>query len=311
MQFFFPLVTPAPSRLLVMRPKHEPAPPGVPVSLQEVQALCDAYTDRPVRLRDPVWMTNFRLHHRAVKHYRAGRVFLAGDAAHIHSPAGAQGMNTGIQDAANLAWKLAATLHGTMPSSIVDTYETERAPIGRAVLRMSDRAFTIATSTSPVVRFARTRLAPAILPLALKAKRGRAYVFRTVSQLAISYRNSPLSASASSARSGLKAGDRLPDATLSTQGQPASLHQLTAAPGWHLLVCGPAWNPDHARLLEGYPDIAGVHHLDGTGYEQALHSLGVKPGLQALFLIRPDGHIGYLGGDMAGLKSYLDKTFQA
>jgi 2-polyprenyl-6-methoxyphenol hydroxylase-like FAD-dependent oxidoreductase len=105
-------------------------------------------------------MTNFRLHHRAAAHYRAGRVFLAGDAAHIHSPAGAQGMNTGIQDAVNLGWKLAATLHGVTDPALLDTYEAERAPIGKMVLRFTDRAFTIATSTNPLVRFARTRLAP-------------------------------------------------------------------------------------------------------------------------------------------------------
>lgn len=313
MLFFFPLVTPASWRLLVMRPKHDPTPAGAPLSLPDVQALCDAYTGGVVRLRDPVWMTNFRLHHRAATRYRAGRVLLAGDAAHIHSPAGAQGMNTGIQDAANLVWKLAATLHGSTVPSIMDTYETERAPIGRAVLRMSDRAFTIATSTSPMVRFARTRLAPAILPLVLKANRGRAYLFRTVSQLAISYRDSPLSANApGTTRRGLKAGDRLPDAALSAEGQPESLHQLTGAPGWHLLLCGPGWHPDQGQqLTDGRPDVVAVHHLHGAGHEQALRRLGVNPVQQAVFAIRPDGHVGYRGGEVAGLKSYLDHWLPA
>jgi hypothetical protein len=311
MLFFFPLVTPASWRLLLMRPKHDLTPPGAPVSLPEVQALCDGYTGGTVRLRDPVWMTNFRLHHRAAKHYRSGRVFLAGDAAHIHSPAGAQGMNTGIQDATNLAWKLAAALHGTAPASILDTYQLERAPIGRAVLRMSDRAFTIATSTNPLMRFARTRLAPAIIPWALKAHRGRAYIFRTVSQLGIGYRKSPLSANGTGTpRSGIKAGDRLPDAALSAEGQPASLHQLTAAAGWHLLLCGQGWRTDQAQL-DQYPDVVAVHRLKGAGYEQALHRLGVRPGQQALFLIRPDGHLAFLGNELTELKSYLDRWLPA
>ena len=94
MLFFFPLGAPASWRLLVMRPATDPTPPDAPVSLNEVQALADTYTNGTVRLYDPVWMTNFRLHHRAATAYRAGRIFLAGDAAHIHSPAGAQGMNT-------------------------------------------------------------------------------------------------------------------------------------------------------------------------------------------------------------------------
>lgn len=126
--FFFPLGQPASWRLLAMRPASDPTPPDAAVSLAEVQAIADAYTGSRVRLRDPVWMTNFRLHNRGATHYRAGRVFLAGDAAHIHSPAGAQGMNTGIQDAANLGWKLAHTLRGLVDPAALDTYEAERSP---------------------------------------------------------------------------------------------------------------------------------------------------------------------------------------
>src|SRR5260370_12352906 len=115
-------------------------------------------------------MTNFRLHHRAATHFRAGRVFLAGDAAHIHSPAGAQGMNTGIQDAVNLGWKLAQILRGGTDPALLDTYEAERAPIGKMVLRFTDRAFTIATSTNPIPRLARTRLPPPRIPPPPKAR---------------------------------------------------------------------------------------------------------------------------------------------
>ena len=115
MLFFFPLVSPAAWRVLAMRPLADPGASASSVTLQDVQTLADRYTNGVVRLRDPVWMTNFRLHHRAAAQYRAQRIFLAGDAAHIHSPAGAQGMNTGIQDAVNLAWKLAHTLHWSRP----------------------------------------------------------------------------------------------------------------------------------------------------------------------------------------------------
>jgi 2-polyprenyl-6-methoxyphenol hydroxylase-like FAD-dependent oxidoreductase len=102
MSFYFPLVAPATWRMLAMRPRTDTTPVERPVTLDDVQALSDAYTARSVRVRDPVWMTNFRLHNRGAARYRSGRVFLAGDAAHIHSPAGGQGMNTGIQDAVNL-----------------------------------------------------------------------------------------------------------------------------------------------------------------------------------------------------------------
>ncbi|HZN73383.1 MAG TPA: FAD-dependent monooxygenase, partial [Micromonosporaceae bacterium] len=219
MLFFFPLGTPASWRLLVMRSPADPTPPDVRVDLDEVQALADTYTQGTVRLHDPVWMTNFRLHHRAATAYRAGRVFLAGDAAHIHSPAGAQGMNTGIQDAVNLAWKLAHTLRGLVNHAVVDTYQPERAPVGATVLRFTDRAFTIATSTNPLIRFARTRIAPALIPLMLRPRTVRGYAFRTVSQLAISYRGSPLSVNGpGSPGRGPKAGDRLPDVPIRHHG---------------------------------------------------------------------------------------------
>ena len=227
---FFPLVKPAAWRLLAMRPPADRTPADAPVVLDEVQALAGSYTGGAVRLHDPVWMTNFRLHHRAATRYRAGRVFIAGDAAHVHSPAGAQGMNTGIQDAVNLGWKLAHILRGGDPA-LLDTYEAERAPIGTMVLRFTDRAFTVATSTKPVARLARTRLAPTVIPLALKARSARAYAFRTVSQLDIRYRHSPLSVDGpNSPRKGPKAGDRLPDAGIVRHGQPARLHRAWPAP---------------------------------------------------------------------------------
>lgn len=311
MLFCFPLITPASWRLLVMRPRADPTPATAPVDLAEVQALCDAYTEGMVRLRDPVWMTNFRLHHRAAASYRAGRIFLAGDAAHIHSPAGAQGMNTGIQDAANLAWKLAQTLNGRAPAALLDTYETERAPIGRRVLRMSDRAFTIATATNPVARLARTRIAPALLPVALKAGKTRGLLFRTVSQLGIHYRDSPLSINGPAApRRGPRVGDRLPDAPLALEGGAGSLHELTAAPIWHLLLCGPGWPRDMSPLMGPRAGLVAVHRLDGAGYEEALRRLQTRPGGQAVLLVRPDGHIGYRADrapGLAELKSYLDR----
>lgn len=314
MLFFFPLVHPASWRLLVMRPKHDPTPAGAPVTLEQVQTLCDDYTGGTVRLHDPVWMTNFRLHHRAAAHYQKGRIFLAGDAAHIHSPAGAQGMNTGIQDAANIAWKLAHTLTGSTTRSILDTYELERSPIGRRVLRMSDRAFTVATSTNPILRFARTRLAPAVIPMALKANSGRAYMFRTVSQLAINYRHSPLSSSGpGTTRRGPRAGDRLPDARITTTGQTTSLHALTAAPGWHLLYYGKASSNGLAELLAGRTQVVALHQLQEAQHKLALHRLGMNTQEPAVLLVRPDGHIGYRGSgaDTASLKSYLDRWIPA
>jgi 2-polyprenyl-6-methoxyphenol hydroxylase-like FAD-dependent oxidoreductase len=316
--FFFPLGVPTTWRILAMRPRADEPTVEPAVTLAEVQALIDGYTTTRVRVRDPVWMTNFRLHNRGAAHYRAGRVFLAGDAAHIHSPAGAQGMNTGIQDAINLGWKLALVSAGLADPRLLDSYEPERAPVGRMVLRFTDRAFTVATSRSPVVRFARTQLAPWLVPLVLRLNAGRAYGFRTVSQLAIRYRRSPLSVEGPDApRHGPRAGDRLPDAPVTQDGRAVTLQRALAATGFHLLLCGPtAFRPPAAaaRLADRYAGLVTVHHLtsdvgpgtlhDDTG--AALLRLGVDDSRPAHFLVRPDGHIGFRGGaDLSGVWAYL------
>jgi 2-polyprenyl-6-methoxyphenol hydroxylase-like FAD-dependent oxidoreductase len=325
--FFFPLEEPATWRMLAMRPRTDRTPVEQPVTLDEVQALADAYAAIPMRMRDPVWMTNFRLHNRGAAHYRLDRVFLAGDAAHVHSPAGAQGMNTGIQDSVNLGWKLALVAAGIAEPGLLDSYEPERAPVGRMVLRFTDRAFTIATSRNPAVRFARTELLPRLAPLALRVRAGRTYGFRTVSQLGIRYRNSPLSVEGPNAlRRGPRAGDRLPDAPVSYAGRVGTLHRALAAQGFHLLLCGPAvfWPAGAvADAVDGYGHLVTVHYLARDGGPDvliddsgaALSRLGVT-GSQAtvLYLIRPDGHVAYRAGvdrddvdlsGLTGLRAYL------
>ena len=315
--FFFPLGVPTTWRILAMRPRADEPTVEPTVTLAEVQALIDGYTTR-VRVRDPVWMTNFRLHNRGAAHYRAGRVFLAGDAAHIHSPAGAQGMNTGIQDAINLGWKLALVSTGLADPRLLDSYEPERAPVGRMVLRFTDRAFTVATSRSAVVRFARTQLAPWLVPLVLRLNAGRAYGFRTVSQLAIRYRRSPLSVEGPDApRHGPRAGDRLPDAPVTQSGRAVTLQRALAATGFHLLLCGSTAfrQPGAAaRLADRYAGLVTVHHLTsdvglGTLHDHtgaALRRLGVDESRPAHFLVRPDGYIAFRGGaDLSGVRAYL------
>lgn len=318
MLFFFPLGSPTTWRMLAMRPPDQPASDDDTVELHEIQALADRYTNDGIRLRDPVWMTNFRLHNRGATRYRAGRAFVAGDAAHVHSPAGAQGMNTGIQDAVNLAWKLALVTSGRGAPALLDTYEAERAPIGRTVLRFTDRAFTIATSTHPAVVFARTRLAPAVLPFLVRIRVGRALAFRTISELAIRYRHSPLSVDErGSIVRAVRAGDRLPDGPLTLDGRSTTLHQATAGRGFHLIVYGPvdAARPDVERSLGGGPGEVAVHHLSRVAAPNVLHDhtgwahrlLGIAGSRSGHLLVRPDGYVAYRGGsDLTGVRQYLD-----
>ena len=116
-----------------------PAPDAGDPTLEQIQALADTRMAGDVEVRNPRWLTYFEIHHAQVPRYRFGRVLLAGDAAHIHSPAGAQGMNTGVQDAANLAWKLALVARGRAGSDLLDTYNDERHPVGAAVVRTTTR----------------------------------------------------------------------------------------------------------------------------------------------------------------------------
>ena len=330
MLFFFPLGRPASWRMAGMRPSlpgvMEGEQPPEP-SLAELQAIADVFTGGTLRLRDPVWRTYFRLHHRQAVRYRAGRVFLAGDAAHVHSPAGAQGMNTGIQDAWNLGWKLALVDRGVADEALLDSYQSERWPIGRFVLRITDRATSIATAETPVVRLIRAQIAPRLAPIGLRLSKPRAFGFRTLSQLRINYRDSPaVQEGDPRLRHGPKAGDRLPDAHIVEHGRERWLQDALATPTYHLLLCGRAdhWNNDElAHLSERYAGLVTVHRLAGQATAdvtadvlhdargEALARLGVANA--AHYLVRPDGHIGYRSAttDLRGLERYLARWLPA
>jgi hypothetical protein len=264
-----------------------------------------------------VWTTAFSVHHRHADRYRSGRLLLAGDAAHIHSPAGAQGMNTGIQDAVNLGWKLALVCAGRAPERLLDSYDAERRPVGAFVVRFTDRAFTVVSSARPMVRAVRTHVVPRVLPLAVRLRAGRAVVFRTVSQLRIGYRRSPAVERGGRRLAGPRAGDRLPDARLlDRDGRACWLQEVVDRRAFTLLLCGPASTWDQAAvagLAQRYGDLLVVRRVsrpadpvdlvDENG--SALHRLRVRG--SASLVVRPDGHIGRRddGADLSGAAGYL------
>src|SRR6185295_8736616 len=137
------------------------------------------------------WFSTYRVHHRVTDRFRRGRVFLAGDAAHIHSPAGGQGMNTGIGDAVNLAWKLAEVLQGSANESLLDSYEPERIAFARRLVATTDAAFSFATREGRIARAVRLGIAPRVIPRLFSQPRVRRLMFRTVSQIRVRYRQSP------------------------------------------------------------------------------------------------------------------------
>lgn len=255
--------------------------------LAEVDALLRDVCPIAFSLSQPRWLQRFRLHHRAVSRYRAGRLLVAGDAAHIHSPAGGQGMNTGIQDAINLGWKLALVAQRRAPASLLDSYDEERRPVGRRLLQFTDRLFSIAASPNPLVIWLRNRLVPLMAPRMMATPARRKLAFRFISQLGISYRTSSLVGDA---------GERAPDAVVDGK----HLHDAFATPLHHLVVFGDA---AFARAAEArFAGLVDAITVDDATARQRYHVDG-----QGWVLVRPDGYVGARAGalDDAPLAAYF------
>lgn len=236
-------------------------------------------SDRAIRnlkleVRAVNWFSTYRVHHRVTDRFRKGRAFLAGDAAHIHSPAGGQGMNTGIGDAINLAWKIAAVLRGRAHDALLDTYEEERIRFARRLVRTTDRIFTFATADGPIANVVRTRFAPIVLSKLVEVRAFREFMFRTVSQIGVSYRGLSLNDGTAGAVHG---GDRLPWA-------PFGEDNLPSAMTWQVHVYGDAtpalrhWCDEHGIPLQVFP-WRDEHGKIGLARDAA-------------YIIRPDAYVG-------------------
>jgi 2-polyprenyl-6-methoxyphenol hydroxylase-like FAD-dependent oxidoreductase len=238
------------------------------------------------------WFSTYRVHHRVANQFRMGRAFLLGDAAHIHSPVGGQGMNTGIGDSVNLAWKLAAVLTGGAAEELLETYEPERIAFARRLVATTDRAFVLATARGGLARFIRTRVAPRVAAFASHFPVMRTLLFRTVSQINVNYRKSPLS----ECRAGpLRAGDRLPWVKMFQGGDNF----------------GPLSSLSWQVHIYGEPK-AGVEKVC-RNLELPIHSFIWSPAMakagftqNGLYLVRPDGYLALVdsNGSSDGLADY-------
>jgi 2-polyprenyl-6-methoxyphenol hydroxylase-like FAD-dependent oxidoreductase len=239
------------------------------------------------------WFSTYHVHHRVTQHFRKGRAFLLGDAAHIHSPAGGQGMNTGIGDAINLAWKLAAVLAGRAGDNLLDSYEAERIGFARRLVATTDRAFSFVTAEGRIADVVRTRVAPVLIPMALAFAPVREFMFRTVSQITLNYRRGPLSRGVAGDVHG---GDRLPWAPVDGVD---NFQKLTTM-DWQVHVYGSA-----SAELAAWCAAQNVplHIFDWRSeYEVA----GLARG--ALYLLRPDSYVAL--ADSSGAPNALDRYFR-
>jgi 2-polyprenyl-6-methoxyphenol hydroxylase-like FAD-dependent oxidoreductase len=231
------------------------------------------------------WFSVYRTHHRVADHFRRGRCFLAGDAGHIHSPIGGQGMNTGLGDAMNLAWKLASVCKGQANAALLDSYEPERIAFARTLVAHSDRAFGVIMGKGALIQFVRRYLAAPLMWLATRTPLMKTLLFKTVSQIHINYRASPLSGKQSSIpKSAVCAGDRLP-----------FIEEL----GNDMPLCSLNWQ------IHVYGEVASSLREAASHFGLPLHAFQPVPNMtkrfgiarDAAYLVRPDGHIAMVIGN--------------
>jgi 2-polyprenyl-6-methoxyphenol hydroxylase-like FAD-dependent oxidoreductase len=319
-------------------------------SLAEVQAVVDRFGPSGTILSQPHWLATFRIHRRKVASYRSGRVFVAGDAAHIHSPAGGQGMNTGIQDVHNLAWKLALVLKGAAAPALLDSYQAERHPVAEQVLRTSDAMTRVISLRNPLARAVRDFVIPVAASQSFVQKR----FTRDLAELSVNYRRSPIvGQSLPSLRDALRQpglgarawwafnagphpGDRAPDVTgLKMGAQSATRLYEALDPTRHNLLLFVGNDPmpggdtalrDVAEMAaEGFGALIKVlliapesgrtqswpQQLMVTDPDAAAHR-AYGASVPCLYLLRPDRYVGFrsLLPGRSALGGYVSRIFR-
>ena len=229
-----------------------------------------------IEVQEVNWFSTYHSHHRVAARFNVGRVFLLGDAGHVHSPAGGQGLNTGLGDAVNLSWKLAQVLQNRAAPALLASYEPERIAFARKLVATTDRFFSFMVSRDIQSRLMRNLIVPYVLPLLLKFAGVRRFAFKTISQTTINYHESPLSRGKAGA---LQAGDRLP--YVASLDNFKSLRKLD----WQLHIYGEA-SPECSALCAKL----GLTLVTFAYTDQAMAAGFAK---DALYLIRPDGHVAF------------------
>lgn len=248
-------------------------------TLDLIQSALDRRGAGGLRATDPVWLSLFQINDRKVADYRHGRVFLTGDAAHIHSPAGGQGMNTGIQDAFNLAWKLALTINGRLGDRLLTTYSPERSAVGDFVLRNASRLTRLATLRQPIAQAIRNEAAALLMRFpAIRRTFGL-----TMTELNIAYPGSALSQGRH--RAPLRPGDRAPNAAAMIGGRRQSLFGALNRDGFTLLAVGAAEAPGAVELAARF--MPWVKAVTATSEGEIATRYGT-----GLYVIRPDWYVG-------------------
>lgn len=272
------------------------------IAFDEIEQQVSADTSLKFDITKIHWSSVYKVHSRAVERFSSGRCFVAGDAAHIHTPAGAQGMNTGIQDGYNLAWKLAEVIKNGAGRSLLETYNEERLPNAKRLLQTTDRLFDFAASEEWLVSFLRKNVFPYVANIALSFDAVKRIVFPLVSEIGINYRTSSLSDTHGSFE--VSAGDRMPWFEIGGRSIYADLH----APSFHLIVFsdgGTEIPPLSDELMQKWKGRIDSHFFPVD--EVVINAFGLD---RSFFVIlRPDNYIGLVSDEFSPelVETYLAK----
>jgi 2-polyprenyl-6-methoxyphenol hydroxylase-like FAD-dependent oxidoreductase len=286
------------------------------VNVDDILPYINQLTKSNITITQNNWFTTYKLHHRMADKFRVQRCFLIGDAAHIHSPVGGQGMNTGLQDAYNLAWKLAAVINNQIKPDILDTYAAERMPVAKDLLKTTDRVFNIIMSKNFFIGLFKKWALFKLLNKLWKSDKIRLLFFRKVSQIEICYPNSDISLHLSKDIK-VKAGDRLPYLKVfdEKKHEDTDIHEWCNKPGFTLIILGKF---DELYLFtiakwitQKYPGTLNFFYLPPSGKNVSVFDgLQANPHGQKAFIIRPDMYIGYINDvvDINMMDNYLQNV---
>lgn len=283
------------------------------LTIEDILPGLEKNSGKLIEIKQTYWFASYRLHHRMADNFRVRRCFLVGDAAHIHSPVGGQGMNTGLQDAYNLAWKLAGVVNEQFNEKILESYAAERMPVAKRLLSTTDKLFNVIISRNWLSRIFKRWIVPALLKLAWGNDKLRATFFKQVSQIAISYRDSSINLHVAQSTQ-IKAGDRLPYLKVFDEKKQleTDLHEWCTKPGFTLIVLGKLAEGDLFALAKWitvkYPGMLNFFYLpQSTKNQHVFDALEVNIKVGKSIIVRPDMHIGFMNDkiDMVLMENYL------
>lgn len=295
---FFPLKGEKRYRIVGVFPEEFAKDEGE-VLYEEIEARIREQAKLELDIHDVEWFSTYKVHTRHASKFSAGRCFLAGDAAHIHSPAGAQGMNTGIQDGYNLAWKIALVLGGTAGPNLLDTYNEERLENAKNLLRTTDRMFQLAAGDAWWLAFIRTNVFPSVANYVLSFDAVRNFVFPLLSQIGINYRHSSLSRHAGDEDFTVKAGDRMPYFVVDGN----SVYDRLREPRFHLLAFSNEQGEVESLKAQVEKGLFDFHEFQLTS--EVKETFGADRPFH--ILLRPDNYIAFISAQATAtdIENYL------